>query len=224
MLAVLVPVCGAYAVIAADRNGDWSDNNTLYRTDLAKTPENCRLSYYVGDILVDNNEYPGKDMSNRAENIRKSQSYLRRAVSLYPEYVNAELDLGYGFTQLQQFDSAEVHLLLARQLDPKMVLVNGNLAQLYFVTGRFSESMKYNKILMDLIPQNADVYTNTGLCFMQTKQYDSVVYYLKKGAAIHPEMDVFYANLAYTYKEMHVPDSAARYDAIVQQMRQRAGQ
>jgi hypothetical protein len=48
-LAVIVPVCLLFSYLTYARNTEWKDNSTLFKTDLAKSPENGRLNYYVGN-------------------------------------------------------------------------------------------------------------------------------------------------------------------------------
>ncbi len=54
-IAVLLPVCLIFSGLTIARNNDWKDNYTLFKTDLANSPNDSRLYFYVGDELVETN-------------------------------------------------------------------------------------------------------------------------------------------------------------------------
>jgi protein O-mannosyl-transferase len=222
VLAVIIPLCLAYSAIAIDRNADWFSNYTLYSTDIKHSPNSSKLNYFLGleleKVVASDEKDPAKVPQIREEGIR----YLRKAVAIDPDFANAQSDLGNAFFCLNQFDSAEAHEAWALKLNPISNMTANNLANVYYFTKKYRESINLSLKAIELKPGYINAYGNLGRCYLAIGKLDSAVYILNKGISIDPTYNFCYQVLAVTYKAAGKLDSAAKYEALAQKGQQGA--
>ncbi len=219
LLMILIPVCIIYAVITINRNADWVDNYTLYKTDLQKSPNDARLNQYVADILISDILSRETDPEKQKQVVYDAITDLRRALSIYPAYTNAESDLGQAYSDLGMYDSAEVHTKRAIQLDPKAMTAITNMSRICFNGKRYAEAIAYNKMEIRLDPKNPINYANTAACYISAGRPDSAIYYANAGVSADPRFIGSYELLLSGYKTIGNIDSVRKYDEIVQKIR-----
>jgi tetratricopeptide (TPR) repeat protein len=220
MVVFLILTGSVYSFITISRNSDWIDNYTLYKTDLQKYPGDSRLNYYVADFLLQNTSFKSNGPVAQDENLDTIVHLLRRAISIYPKYVNAELDLGSAYYKYLLYDSAEYHYKRALQISPKEVLVDQSLAGLYFVTKKYRESITVNRALIEINPKNAITYANIGISYLRLSVNDSAIFYACKAISIDSSFYGPYQIISNAYKEEGQLDSANKYYILFRQKMQ----
>lgn len=221
VLAVLVPVCGIFAVMTHNRNNDWADNQTLFRADVANAPEDARLNYYLGTELVTEIAPHEGNPAVKNQIMQEGCNFLRKAIAVYPQYDDANASLGDAFFKLQLFDSAEVYNKAALQLNPKFLVAMNNLAGVYFMRNQFDTSIMYCRRAINQSPKFVNAYANIGLAYMRMKQYDSSLHYLYKAIEIDPLFPSSYENMMFTYKALNKEDSVRKYQQLLADVRNR---
>ena len=216
VLAVIIPVCIIYAFITIERNSEWSDDYTLYKSDVIKAPENARLNFYLGTELEDKIAPQEKDPAKHKQLLEDAITYLKKAIQIYPGYDLAEWNLGQTYFLNLQYDSAEVHDLRALQLIPGNPNVLYNLSTLYFVQKKYPQSIECSRKLIELDPKNIFTYGNIGLAYLNAGKYDSAIYYSNLAILIDPRFNGSYEILASVYKAIGNSDSSGKYLAIAQ--------
>lgn len=217
VLAVLVPICIIYAAIVVDRNKDWVDNYTLYTTDLKKTPENAHMNYLLGYDLFSMAKMQ-KNPAVRENMLDDAIKYMRKSVTILPEYYYALTDLGAAFFTSGKYDSAEVYDLAALKLVPDAAVSRNNLSGVYITTKQFRRNIGHCKETMRLIKNDATAYADIGVSYMNLGMNDSAIYYLRIGTHVDPEFYGCYDVLAYLYKMAGNKDSSIKYQRIVKEL------
>lgn len=215
VLTIVAIVGGIWAVITFNRNEDWFDNPTLFRTDVAHSPNDSRLNYYLGTELVTETAQHEGNPAVKAQIITEGTQFLRKALEVNPSYDDAHAALGDAFFKLQRYDSAELHDKKALELNPKFLVAMNNLAGVYFMYGRYDLSLGYCRMAINQAPNFVDAYSNMGLCFYRMKQYDSSLHYLYKAIQVNPKYRSSYENIVFTFNAIQKPDSARKYKAIL---------
>ncbi len=214
---ILGIVClGCFAIIYT-RNQDWQNNITLFKTDLAKSPNSARLNYYTGDEMV--NGFATYKTQPTLDEINEAASVLRKAISIYPNYANAHLDIAILFENNSQPDSAYTHYLKSLSLNPIQPRVLYNLSRLCFVTKKYEEAIIYNKNLIPMNPANEETYGNISLTYYYMARYDSSIAYAYQSLAQNPQFQGAFELLASSYKAIGQIDSFTKYDAIASRNR-----
>ena len=80
--------------------------------------------------------------SNKKEKLLEGVSYLEKALSIYPKFLQAELKLGAAYMDLQEWDKAEQALKRALEINPKTVNAYLALGEVYSRQKKYSEAEK----------------------------------------------------------------------------------
>jgi tetratricopeptide (TPR) repeat protein len=217
-LAVLLPLTLAFAGFTIDRNSDWKDNYTLYSTDVAKSPDNTRLHYYMGAELQKKYDETN-DPAAQQQIIANGLKYLKRSLEIYPYNVDSHAEIGATYFRAKQYDSAVKHLERALQLNPKQTNASTNLGTVYLTQQRYAEALPFYRQTVRVNPGHVLALFNLAVCYVQVQKYDSAVIHFKKTI----ELDPAYLNhraTEYTsmvYKMAGQMDSARRYEVMAKE-------
>lgn len=108
LLPVFSLIMLLYAVRTISRNDDWKDDFTLYSTDVKVSSNSARSNQITGawySYLANQPENAGK----RIEYFDKSESYLRKAISIHPKYQQALFQMGNLMHDYRQNDDSTMY-------------------------------------------------------------------------------------------------------------------
>ncbi len=107
----------------------WHDNDTLFTYAVQVVPDSAKVRFNLGSTLL----FKG----------RKDEAIvlLRRAVAIYPAYLNAWDALGRGYLDTKQWDAAIAAFQKALTLAPDYPHSHNNLGLAYMALGRWEEAM-----------------------------------------------------------------------------------
>ena len=198
-LAVIVPVCLLFSYLTYARNTEWKDNSTLFKTDLAKSPENGRLNYYVGNELVEN-VYPTiQDTNQKKAVIAEGIACLKKAIEIFPKYTDAYTELGTAYLNILKYDSAEINFKTAISQSPYQSIAANNLGTVYLRTNRLPEAIQYYKLAIKIKGDFVQAYCNLGSCYARAQQFDSAIYVLSQCLSIDPNYSEAYMQIGLAY-------------------------
>ena len=99
VVILLFVIFGLYAFKTIDRNSDWKNNLTLSTTDANTSLNGAKSNIMAGGILTEN----AVKLTNPVEKqkmLQEGMIYLQRAITVYPEYIDALLLMGNSQWQL----------------------------------------------------------------------------------------------------------------------------
>ncbi len=199
LMAVIVPICLVFSVLTFARNADWKSNYSLYKTDADKSPTDCRLNFYLGNDLVENEYQNEKDTTKQRQLLKDGISYLTKAISIFPEYTDAHTELGTAWLYAANYDSAAVHYLRAIALSPYSSIAANDLGTVYMRTGRIREAIPYYQLAIKIKGDFAQAFFNLGCCYMQLKNKDSALYNLNAALQFEPNMAGVHQQIGLVY-------------------------
>ena len=203
-----------YAAITMSRNAEWQDNLTLDRADIQKLPGNARLNFFLGNELLKTGEE--KDELGRKQLAAEALNYLRKALTIYPDYADADRVMGNAYSFLSQYDSAVTYYHRAIAIHPLDVEAMNNLNVVYYGTQHYHEAVVIGYRIIDINKNDAEGYNNVAVFYIALKEYDSAINVLNTGRHVDKGFNAFYQNLAVAYKMKGNTDSAKMYEAIAQ--------
>ncbi len=215
VMAPLIVLSVGYAVVTFGRNSEWSDNYTLYSSDVKKVPDNCKLNYNLS-VDLHNIAKEEKDPAKQRKAIDEAIVSLRRALAVYPDFDDAEANLAFSYFFIQQFDSSELHDKRALQINPGNDYAINDLAGAYFFRKNYPGALSLYERSISVNPGYVNSYANAGICNLYMNKYDSAVYYCNRAIAADQGFNSSYEILAATYHAMNKPDSARKYELIAQ--------
>lgn len=178
-LAILVPLLLIFGGLVIARNADWKDSVTLYRADLAKSPNDSRLNYYLGTALAENLYAEEPDAAKKKDIDMEATEHIRAALAIYPDFTEANAEMGRIYDRQQRYDSAEHYDKRAIQLNPNHPIATNNLGSVYMASGKYREAIATFRKALAINPNFTLAYFNMARTFNQLKEYDSAVHYYR---------------------------------------------
>ena len=175
LLAFMIPVSLLFGGMVIARNSEWKDNVNLYRVDLAKSPNDSRLSYYLGTAMAEDLYPLEPDANKRVEIDKEALTHLQKSFSIYPDFAEANAELGRIYDRLRIYDSAEYYDKRALKLNPNHSVATNNLGSVYLASGKYPLAVEYFKRATLLNPNFEMAYFNMARTYVQMKQYDSAI-------------------------------------------------
>jgi len=118
-LWILIPVLALYSFKTVDRNKDWKNDFTLFTHDVTISAESAKSNTSAGGKLLEEAIKKGNDHL-RADYLNKSISYLEKAISIHPRYVDALILLGNAHYEYHQdYDKTLKYYKQILKLNPK---------------------------------------------------------------------------------------------------------
>jgi hypothetical protein len=99
----------------------------------ASVPPEARKEFEKADAIL---------ATQKKEKIPDSMIHLQKALSIYPNFLEAQLKLGAAYMDLQQWDKAEQALKRALEINPKTVNAYLALGEVYAHQKKYSEAEK----------------------------------------------------------------------------------
>ena len=101
-------------------------------------------------------------------NLQKTESYLREAISLAPEYADALNALGYFFAENgTNLDEAVDLIKKALKQSPKQAGYIDSLGWAYFKQGKLDEALRQLEMAIHLMPESAEIQDHLGDAYMK---------------------------------------------------------
>ena len=198
VLGIVIPVFLVFAVLTIDRNSDWVDNYTLFKTDADKSPDNSKLDFFLSDQLT-------VAYTNEQDNTKKTQiindiiSYLNKALAIYPDNADAQMEMGWAYTQAEKYDSAVLYSKKALELNPSSAEAMNNLAAAYISGKKYPDAIKILQKMIAQHPNDENAHMRIGDAFLDIGQYDSSEVHDKRALELNPKNADATNNLAGVY-------------------------
>lgn len=208
---VIAAICLLYTGLTFARNNDWKDNYSLFKSDLAKSPNDARLYFYYGDELAENMYATEPDTAKQRQLLNDAVGNLKKAIDIYPKYTEAHVEAGKAYFMGLNYDSAAYHFQKALQLNPEQSIAANNLGTIYLRTGRYPEAISLYKRAIAIKGDFGQAYFNLGCTYIQTKQYDSALDNLNKTLALDPGYANAYMQIGVVYYVQNKYDQAIPY-------------
>ncbi len=198
-LGILIPVCLVFSYQTFARNAEWESNATLFSADLAKSPDNCRLNYYIGNELVENVLPATTDSAKRKEVLAEGIQCLTKAIEIYPKYTDAHTELGTAYLNALNYAAAEEQFKIAISQSPYQSIAANNLGTVYLRTDKIPEAIAAYKLAIKIKADFVQAYCNLGSCYARQKQFDSAIITLNQCLAVDPNYSEAYMQLGLAY-------------------------
>lgn len=208
---VLLPLLLVFGYMTYARNQDWKDNVSIYVADLAKSPNDARLNYYLGTAMAENLYDQEADPAKKKQIDMEAIGHLRTALSIYGEFTEAFAELGRVYDRQQMYDSAEKYDRLALKLNPNHPIATNNLGSVYMATAQYEKAIATFRQVLAINPNFNLAFFNMARTFSQLKQYDSSIKYYRKMLELQPGFPDANMELGMAFFNKEQYDSAAIY-------------
>ena len=183
LVVVLVIFFGFQSFV---RNKAWANNLTLYQTDIEHASNSARANYNLGTELSEQAKITSKQLL-RKEMLQNSANHLRKAIQIYPQYLDAYNNLGIVYKLMGDYPKAIQVYLANIKNDSEYSKNYYNLATAYYDNNEFRKAINSMQEYVSRNPTNADAYLIMGKAAGNLKDFESAVNYLNKALQIAPQ-------------------------------------
>lgn len=190
----------AYAGKTISRNQVWKDNLTLATHDANISINGAKSNVMAGGLLTEE----ASKTNNPAEKrklLEQAIKHLQRAVSIYPEYIDALLLMGNAQWDLTKDASNSMpYYMRILSINP----MHSNAWQNIFIVLEQAKSVDYKiktyKTLLKYNPNEIQVYLNLGRAYGKEKNnLSQAQYYFNQGLKVSPQNYELLSNLGTVY-------------------------
>ncbi len=166
----------------------------VYRQILELLPDDPNVMHFFG-LLRHQRGYS-----------KEGADWIKKALSLDPEYLDAENNLGNIHLQLGEPELAEKCFRRVIECKPEFAEAYGNLGIALKNLKRFDEAIEHLSQAISLQPNDVYLYQNLGNVYRKLENYHEAISMYRKSLAIQPFNTEAYKNLCRTFYLMGNPE------------------
>lgn len=206
-LAVILII---YSGLTFSRNTQWKDQVTLFRHDITVVENSAQAQNLLGVhlLLLSNRE---TDKALQKELREEAIPHFKKALEIYPQFLNASYDLGRTYEALGLSDQAFEQFQATVKIDTGFFAPYFNMATILHNKGRYAASIPLYQKFLTQYPNQLEAYTDLSFAYFQLKDFENSIATNRRAIAVTG--NVFYptVNVAKTYTVMGQTDSALFY-------------
>lgn len=173
-------------VLTWQQSRQYVDNDTLYRTTLARNSQSLLAHINLAKSLLDGPE----------RGWAEGERHARAAAQIAPDDASPHNDLGLVLERAGRFDDAVRELREALRLDPRLVAAYNNLGYCLAALGQFGESATAYETSLKILPHQPDVLSNLATVFMRQQRLDEAIQRFRQAAQMAPDSPGIQMNVA----------------------------
>lgn len=179
----------ALGAVTIDRNFDYYNELTIWKTVIDARPKNARAQINYGAALYDVAKRPWDALH-----------HYRLASKLAPSFPDSYINIGSVFLNMGRLEEAEGAYLQAYKMDPRNGAVLRNLGKLKQRRGDLAEAERFIREAINAEPQYGPNYDDLGVVLMQQGRLSDAETALRTATSLMPEHVYGWINLA----ELHL--------------------
>ncbi len=191
------------------RSHVWTDNHTLFTTDIKTSKRSAKLLNAVGGDLVTMAEHE-KDAVIKEEYLREAQNYLKKAIEIHPNYKLSYLLLGNSSFYLGDLEQAIIYFRHVLKLDPNYQEGRKNLGVALRDQGKVMGEKNNNlsaaiTLLLEAVqylPDDYETYQLLGVAHGQKGDTQKAVAYFRKEIELAPKNATAHFNLGIALRQI----------------------
>jgi tetratricopeptide (TPR) repeat protein len=126
-----------------------------------------------------------------------AEAEYRKAIDFSPNYGTAHHWYAMLMCQLGRHEEAAKEVTRALELDPLSIIINTNVAWVYYFAGQYDRAIEQFRKTLEMDPGYAVAHMRLGETYIQKRMYEQAVAEMRKAVAASPESTETLAGLAY---------------------------
>ncbi len=207
---VMVSVLTVYSLMTVARNAQWKDRITLFRHDIQVVPNSAQAQNLLGlHLWIASNSEP--DATRQYKLREEAAEHLKKALEIYPPFLNAAYDLGRTYETMGKLDEAYQAYKKTIEIDTGFYAPYFSMAVILDNKGEVKQAIPLYEKYLKKYPTRKEVYANLSYAYFKLGEYENSITTNRRLLAIQPNTYEPTVNIAKTYLQMDVPDSAYLY-------------
>lgn len=185
------------------RNKAWTDELTLWKDCVAKSPNRPRANYNLATAYYDSKDY------------HDAIKYYNRTLQLDPNRYDAVAGLGFVYFNLNDYQRALDYAVTAAAHNPKETHAYYLEGMIYYKQNKLDEAVASLLKAIAIEPTLDKVYNDIAVIYNRQRQFDKAVYYWSMAIRLNPDYPEPLNNLAWIMatnpdKKFHNPAESMR--------------
>ena len=195
---LLIGILFYFGFLTMQRNTQWKNHLTLMRHDIAYLDKSAQAHNLLALNLM---KYSfEKKYQNKAQSMREEAlQHFKRAVEIYPDFMNAWYDLGRVYLMFNNLDQAYPCFNKVRSLDSTFVSSTVNMAMISFNQGKVNEAENLYKEAIRIDPGTMESYSGLGYVYFKGGKLDESINVNQEAIKRFPQWTEPYQNLITIY-------------------------
>jgi len=212
VMLIISLVVVIYSIKTFFRSRDWRDNVALFGAAAKASPNSARAHYGYGSALFASALENKGEAAKIAEKYEQSKKEYEKSLSIYPEYSNAFLGLGFFYKNKADYKNATSFFEKARATtqQPKPILYK-ELGYAYLKNGQFEKSIAALDSFLMLDRENASVLNFKGSALFGLQKYNEALPVFMMASQIDPGNIDILKNIGRCHFYLKEYDKAAAY-------------
>jgi tetratricopeptide (TPR) repeat protein len=145
---------------------------------------------------------------------------FKRAIALDPSYAQAIHWYGLYLAAMGRKEESIRELKLARDIDPKSLIIRANLGFVYYLAGDYDRAAEVEKNTIQIDPSFIAAHGYLGQIYVEQKKYSEAIDEFRTALSLSPGDPAAQADLAYAYA---ISGKKAQAEEILQELQNTAG-
>lgn len=184
LLGTIAIILVLFSLKTIDRNGDWKNNLSLYSADAQKGDKSARINYNYGSELNEMAQVT-QNIQQKQQYAKKSIVYLKKAIAIYPDYLDAYNNLGLAYKNQGDYKNAILVFQQGILKDVSYLKNHYNLGTVYYMNKQYREAIISFQTYVNQIP-SADAYYLMGQAAGNLNAMKEAIGYLNQAVALYP--------------------------------------
>lgn len=214
----LTGVLVVYSLLTVSRNSNWKDRLTLFSHDIASVEESAQAHNLLAlhSFIASNKE---TDVAKKNELRQQAMVHFKRAIEIYPKFLNASFDYARLLDAMGKYDEALKAYQYTTTIEPNFTSPYFSMGIIYQNLNQFDNATKCYEKYLSNHPKQMEAYANLSFAYYKMGDYNNSISVNRKAIANVPE-NAFnpLVNIGKTYLKMQINDSALYYFGLAKQL------
>lgn len=210
LAGAFVAVLLVFGGMTIARSALWKDPLTLMSADIEHVPNSSQANYLLGYNLMQASFKQRDDRVARQMQLDAIQ-YLKKAASIFPDYLNYWHDLGKAYRDLGDLKSALPCFKEVHRLDSTFFEATFHVAMIAEELGMEAMAIDYYERCIRINPGMLVAYNNLAFLHFKKGRLEESITVNRKAIAQNPRWGDPYENIARAYHQLQMPDSVQYY-------------
>jgi len=198
---VVLPVL---AVLTWRQCGMYADSETLWRTTIARNPDNWLAHNNLGTALSDRGQ------------LDEAMMHFQKAVEIQPDFAETYNNIGIVYWDKGRLDEAIAQFEKALKIQPENPQAYNNLGMVLAQKGLADEAITQFQKALAIEPDYADAHYNIGVILAPKGQLDEAIGQFRIAIALRPDLASAHYNLGMALGQKGLVDEAiAQFEEVL---------
>lgn len=198
-LCVVVVVTMVFSIWTYERNSIWSDEVTLWRDCVAKSPKKPRPRLNLAFAL------------DRKGRLKEAFRHYYEALRIKPDFWEAHYDLARALVRQKRVEEGISHYYEVLRINPEFAEAHYNLGGALMGQERFEEAIRHYYKALEIKPDYAEAHTNLGIALERQGRPKEAIDHYSEALRIKPDFADAHYNLGNVLMHQGKSEQAMRH-------------